>query len=111
MPCDSGPLAKSAQQQADMRAALKRLELMLDKGGVGVIIGENGAMYFNGWSSADRKGWSDVCAFRALSAEGSFALQTAVQRAEMMAGRKLDQNMVAAGIHSHDGGHTWHQGH
>lgn len=33
--------------------------------------------------------------------------QTAGSRAEVTAGRTLDQRAIASGQHSHDGGRTW----
>lgn len=103
MPCTS----VSPKQKAEQREALKRLEIMLQAGGVGLRVGENGAIVFEGWMPMDRKGFSDVCAFTMLQEQGSFALQQAVQRAEMAAGRSIDMSVIAAGVHSHDGGKTW----
>jgi hypothetical protein len=34
-----------------------------------------------------------------------------IARAEQLAGRAVSAQAVAGGVHSHDGGHTWHHGH
>lgn len=103
MPCTS----QRSQKPDEVREALKRLERLLGGGGVALRIGANGAIYFDGWMPSDRKGFSDVCAFMELRTQGSFELQQAIQRAEIMAGRQIDMQQIAAGVHTHDGGKTW----
>lgn len=111
MPCTSTPLAGQtlSQRMTQVEAALKRLEAALTLGSVKVTIGASGGVAFAGW--ADRDGISDVCAYRSLAVANSWALRQAVARAEAMSGRKLNPQAVAAGLHSHDGGGTWHPGH
>ena len=92
-----------------LKTALDRLEKYLDDGTVNVVIAADGAVAFRGWE--DNDGVADVCAFRRLSIENSFALRSAISRAESLTGRKVNQHAVAAGHHSHDGGETWHGGH
>lgn len=98
-----------AQRNAEVTAALRRLESYLQAGRVTVRVGPTGAVAFVGWT--DRDGLSDACTYRVLQFQGSFALRTAVARAEAMAGRKVDQRAILAGHHSHDGGNTWGRGH
>ena len=107
MPCTSArrPGQSLAERMAQVKAALKRLETALQKGGVKITIAPNGAVAFVGWN--DREDVTDVCAFRTLSAENSAALRMAVVRAETFSGRKVNINAVSAGFHSHDGGRTW----
>jgi hypothetical protein len=111
MPCDTS--LKNGQTLEDrnnqVKAALRKLEAALKGGTVKVNIGSNGAVAFTGWK--DRDDVTDVCAFRTLTAEGSWELRQAVAKAEAMTGRKVNANAVASGTHSHDGGHTWHKGH
>ena len=113
MPCDSRlPAGKTLEERnREIAAALRVLEAKLQAGTVRVSIGANGAMAFQGWGAQDRNEVSDVCAYRALSAGNSWALRQAVQRAEAMSGRKLNPLSLSAGVHSHDGGKTWHPGH
>lgn len=111
MPCNT-KLAAGQTLQARMsqvQAALKRLEQSLQTGVVRIQIGPNGAVALSGWK--DRDDVTDVCAVRTLLAANSWAMRQAIARAEAMQGRKVNVHAVAAGVHSHDGGHTWHKGH
>lgn len=113
MPCDSNikPGKTAAQREAEVKAALKKLEDELNLGRVGIKISATGAIAFTGWSTADRDDVTDVCAYRTLTSQNSFALRQAVARAEAQQGRKVNPLAVAAGTHSHDQGRTWHKGH
>lgn len=111
MPCDTN--LKDNQTLEDrndqIKKSLTRLEAALTLNQVKVKIGANGAVAFDGWK--DRDDVTDVCAYRTLSAQNSWALRQAVAKAEQMQGRKVNANAVGAGVHSHDGGETWHKGH
>lgn len=111
MPCDTRLASNQTLEGRgnQIKAALRRLEAALKGGTVKVNIGPNGAVAFQGWK--DRDDVSDVCAYRTLTAEGSWELRQAVAKAEAMTGRKVNPNAVASGHHSHDGGKTWHGGH
>jgi hypothetical protein len=111
MPCDTRLRENQTikQREREVNEALARLEQFLTSGTVSVNIGQNGAVAFKGWQ--DQAGVSDVCAYRTLTYKGSFALREAVARAERTTGRKVNTNAVGAGVHSHDGGGTWHGGH
>lgn len=104
MPCDTQPNL-TPQQKDKMKDAIVRLGSALANGTASVVIGSSGAIAFKGWPN--REGYSDVCAYRALSASGSPSLRRAIARAEALAGRKLDERAIAAGVHSHDQGNTW----
>ena len=112
MPCDSQiPIGMTeAQRMNQIQEAITRLENDLSGGTVTVTVDRmTGAVAFDGWQNRDNV--ADVCAYRRLATAGSFALRTAVQRAEALAGRQVSATAVAAGTHSHDGGRTWHAGH
>lgn len=110
MPCDTRPnLTEQAKQ--NQRRAIARLEGSLNAGTVTVQIGAQGAVAFRGWVDQDKDGLTDLCAYRRLAATNSPALRRALAAAEVRAGRKLDQRAVASGVHSHDGGGSWHGGH
>lgn len=113
MPCDSTLRDGQtlAARNEEIKRALAKLEAELNLGRVGVKIAPNGAIAFTGWAAGDRRDVSDVCAYRTLSAQGSFALRQAIQRAEAQQSRKVNPQAVASGHHSHDGGGTWHKGH
>jgi hypothetical protein len=111
MPCDT-KLREGVtlvERMSEIKLALARLERYLSTGSVRVTIGPNGAVALAGWK--DRDDVTDVCAVRTLYAANSWALRQAIARAEQTQGRKVNVTAVAAGVHSHDGGHTWHPGH
>lgn len=112
MPCDTtltqGQTAEGRQREID--SALADLERRLTAGKVRLVVGPNGEIAFTDWG-AQRMGVTDVCAFRTLSTRGSWPLRQAQAAAEMAAGRTVDRAKVAAGVHSHDGGGSWHPGH
>lgn len=107
MPCPSqrGKNQTLKQREREINEALKRLERYLQTGTVRVQIGNQGAIVFNGWK--DRDDITDVCAYRMLTLSNSWALKQAVKRAEMLSGKKVNEQVIAEGVHSHDNGHTW----
>lgn len=111
MPCDTRLREGQtlAARNYEIEAALKRLEQYLSTGSVRLTVGPTGGIAFVGW--ADRDDLTDVCAFRTLQSQNSWALRQAIARAEATSGRKINQAAVTAGHHSHDGGGTWHKGH
>jgi hypothetical protein len=112
MPCDTKLRQGQtlAARNEEITRTLERLRKALSSGSVKAQIGPNGAIAFAGWNT-DRSDITDVCAFRTLTAASSWELRQAVQRAEGQSGRKVNVNAVGAGVHSHDGGHSWHKGH
>lgn len=109
MPCDTRLREGQTlvDRMAEVKKALSDLKQKLGQGLVTVVIAPNGAVTFKGWSQADRKDLSDVCAYRTLAAQGSWELRQAVARAEALSGRKVNPKAIASGLHSHDGGKTW----
>lgn len=103
--------AAEIEAKANALARLERALELKNATGVSVVIGANGAVAFRGWSDAERGGIADTCAYRALSAINSPALRRAVARAEALYGRKVNPQAIASGVHSHDGGNTFHHGH
>lgn len=106
MPCITRK-GLTASQLDRMQAAIGRLDAALAAGSVSVVISGSGAVAFKGWATMQREGVSDICAYRKLAASNSPALRRAVMRAEALAGRRVDQQAIGAGVHSHDGGQTW----
>lgn len=108
MPCDTVRRKNqtAAQRRREVDEALVELERALSNGAVQVVIGVDGAVCFANWGQ-ERRGVTDVCAFQTLQSRDSWELRQAVARAETLSGRKVNQHAVAAGLHSHDGGHTW----
>ena len=61
-------------------------------------------------STIRRDGITDNCAYRRIMGPtGSTADKLAIQKAEQLAGRTVNKVAVGQGVHSHDGGKTWHK--
>jgi len=110
MPCDTklkvGQTIK--QRAAEVRTVVDRLASALAAGRAKAVIGPTGGVAFVGLTAAERDGVTDACAYRRLMATGSALAKQAIARAEMLAGRTIDRQVVASGVHSHDGGEHWH---
>lgn len=110
MPCDTRLKPKQTIQQraAEVRAVVDNMNRLLISGRVKAMVGPQGAIAFQGLSEAERDGVTDNCAYRRLMSSGSALAKLAIERAELLAGRKIDKMVVGHGAHSHDGGATWH---
>ena len=110
MPCDTrlAPRQTIQQRAEEIRRAVGILDDLLKQRRAQVRVGPQGAVAFVGWSEQDRAGVTDACAYRRLMATGSALAKAAVARAEALAGRAVDKRAVARGVHSHNGGHHWH---
>jgi hypothetical protein len=109
MPCYTRtrtPQQTLAERKAEVRAALARLEQQLARNKVKPVVGPQGAITFAGWT--DRDGITDACAYRQIMSTGSALARFTIQKAEQLAGRPVNRQIVGQGIHSHDGGQTWH---
>jgi hypothetical protein len=113
MPCDTRlkPRQTIQERATEIRSVVAKLVQGLTSGRIRAKVGPSGAIAFDGLTEQDRDGVTDNCAYRRLMATGSPMALQAIQRAEILAGRKVDKQMVAQGFHSHDGGQTWHAGH
>jgi hypothetical protein len=109
MPCDTRlKRGQTIQQRAtEIRKVVDILAKGLTSGKIKPKIGPQGAITFTGLSEQERDGVTDSCAYRRLMATGSAMALQAIARAETLAGRSVDRQMVAQGYHSHDGGITW----
>ena len=109
MPCETKNLNGITlnQRKQQINNALSRLENLLTNGQVTLKIGPTGSIVFAQWSAKDRDFVSDVCAYRALTNQGSRALRRALVRAQAAAGRSIDERAILSGTHSHDNGQTW----
>lgn len=110
MPCDT--VRKQGQTLSQRVTEVKKRVTAIDKllvaRKVQVKVGPQGAVTFTGISESDRDGMTDACIYRTLTRTGSAMAKMAISRAEQLAGRTIDRSVVAAGTHSHDGGHSWH---
>jgi hypothetical protein len=110
MPCDTRlkPRQTIQERAKEVRDATQRLASALAAGRVKVKVGPQGAITFENWSTNERDGVTDACAYRRIMATGSAMARLAIARAEQMAGRTVDRQVVGHGAHSHDGGATGH---
>jgi hypothetical protein len=110
MPCDTRLKANQTIQQraTEVRAVVDRVNQGLSSGRVRVRVGPQGAIAFVGMTDDERDGVTDACIYRRVMATGSALAKNAIARAEQMYGRAVDTKVVANGVHSHDGGKTWH---
>jgi len=110
MPCHTRLLPQQTIQQRaeEIRRATPSIAEQLASGRIKAKVGSQGAITFVGLTEIDRKRLTDACIYRRIMATGSMAAKLAIQKAEMLAGRTVDRNVVGHGVHSHDGGSTWH---
>jgi hypothetical protein len=110
MPCDTMRLPDQTMTQRveEVKKAVTAIDRLIAARKVTVKVGPQGAITFIGISDEDRRRMTDACIYRTLRLKGTAATKMAIQRAEQVAGVKVDRKVVAAGIHSHDNGATWH---
>jgi hypothetical protein len=114
MPCDTR--RKRGQSLAVRKAEVRKVindvnSLIASKKVKPVVDKKTGAIAFQGLSDEQRDDVTDACIYRQLMATGSSLAKAEIMRAEAMAGRPVNKQALAAGVHSHDGGSTWHHGH
>jgi hypothetical protein len=110
MPCDTRlKRGQTIQQRAkEVREVVSFLDELIRKNRVQVKVGPKGGITFIGMTDSEKDGVTDACAYRRLMVTGSSLTKAAIARAEQIAGRSVDRAALAAGVHSHDGGHSWH---
>jgi hypothetical protein len=101
----------AAQRIEEVRKVIGVLEKAIAAGRVKAVVGKQGAIAFAGLSEDERDGVSDACIYRRILVQGSPLAKAAIAKAEMLAGRTIDKQVIGAGTHSHDNGMTWHKGH
>ena len=110
MPCDTRlkPQQTITQRKNEVVKAVGRIQAGLINGRIKVKIGPKGEVAFAGVSEEERDGVTDACAYRRIMATGSAMARMELAKAEQLAGRPINRQLVGQGAHSHDGGHTWH---
>jgi len=112
MPCETRlkPKQTISERAAEVRKSVEALMLGLSTGKVTVKVGREGGIVFVGdWN---RDGVTDACAYRRIMGpQGSTLARLKIAAAEHRAGRQVDRKALAAGVHSHDGGLSWYDGH
>lgn len=110
MVCDTRlkPRQTLQERAQEVRDAVVRLAQALNTGRVKAVVGPQGAIAFTGWDQNSRDGLTDACAYRTLMRTGDAMARMQLQRAEHLAGRSVNKQVIGQGAHSHDGGRTWH---
>lgn len=113
MPCDTKlkPRQTISERAAEVRNVVANLARALVSGKVRVRVSKEGGIAFDGLTDQERDGVTDACAYRRIMATGSALAKAKIVQAETLAGRTVDRTAIAHGLHSHDGGKTWHHGH
>lgn len=111
MPCDTRLKRGQTltQRKAEIRKVVERLSSKLAAGTAKPVVDKlTGAIAFTGITENERDGVTDACAYRQIMVHGSALAKAAIARAEAIAGRSVDKQVIGQGVHSHDGGRTWH---
>ena len=114
MPCDTRRKRGQTIQQrvAEVKKVAYDVNSLLATGKIKAVVDKaTGAIAFQGLSDAIRDDVTDACIYRRIMAEGSSLAKAAIAKAEQMAGRGVNKQSLASGVHSHDGGISWHNGH
>jgi hypothetical protein len=96
------------ERKAEVRRAVEKLEKDLIAQRAKAKVGPQGAIAFEN-AELQRDGITDNCAYRMLMSSGSALARQAIERAELLAGRKVDRTVVNQGWHTHDNGASWHK--
>ncbi len=113
MPCDTRlkPEQTITDRKAEILRTVETVQRGLVAGRIKPKIGPQGAITFAGLDAGERNDVTDACIYRRIMATGSALARAEIAKAEQLAGRSVNRQAVGAGVHSHDGGHTWHNGH
>jgi len=110
MPCDTKLKANQtiSQRAEEVIRATGRIQAGIIQGRIKVKVGPQGAVAFDGIPESERDGVTDACIYRRIMATGSALAKMEIAKAETLAGRSVNRQVVGQGVHSHDGGRTWH---
>ena len=110
MACDTKlePGQTITERKQEVKEAVEALARGLANGSIKAVVSKEGAIAFAGFLDSERRRVTDGCAYRRLLVSGSGLAKAAVARAEASAGRSVSKQVVGQGLHSHDGGKTWH---
>lgn len=113
MPCDTIFRRNQtiSQRKVEVKAVVAKVATGLANGSIKAVVSRKGGIAFNGLSDTVRDDVTDACVYRQLQVAGSALALAAIAQAEMRAGVQVDRKQLAGGLHSHDGGATWHNGH
>lgn len=110
MPCDTKFKRRQtlSQRQAEVRQVIADVNSLIAAGKVKPIIDKKtGAIAFSGIDDNLRDDVTDACIYRRIMVSGSALAKAKIEQAEAIAGRTVNKQAVAQGVHSHDDGKTW----
>lgn len=106
------PRQTLVERKAEVKQVIADINSLIAAGRVTVVVDKRtGAVAFKGFDDRLREGVTDACVYRQLMVSGSFLTKTKIAQAEQLAGRSVNKQALAAGVHSHDGGMTFGPGH
>lgn len=111
MPCDTRvKRGQSLQQRKDeVRQVVYDVNSLIAVGKVKPVIDKKtGAIAFAGLDPNIRDDVTDACIYRRIMVSGGALTKAKIAQAEAVAGRAVNKQAVGAGVHSHDGGQSWH---
>jgi hypothetical protein len=106
MPCDTQLLKNQtiSDRKREIKKAVDNLDKLIREGKVRVKIDPiKKVPTFIGWADIERGRITDACAYRRLLVTGS-----ALVKAKLAQAGSVDQGALGRGVHSHDGGVSWH---
>lgn len=107
MPCDairSKPYQTLEQRMEEIREKTAIIGGLIVQNKVKAVVGPQGAVTFTGIPDDVRAGMTDGCIFRRITSPTGNALAAA----KIAQAGPVNKQVIAQGIHSHDGGSTWH---
>lgn len=114
MACETIMRRRQTRQQriVEVKKVIETVDKRLANGKAKAVIDKKtGAIAFTGLDATERDDVSDACIYRKVMQSGSTAAKLAIAKAEQLAGRAVSRTALGHGVHSHDGGATWHHGH
>jgi hypothetical protein len=97
-----------SERAEEIRRTVTDVNSLIAAGKVKPIVDKRtGAVAFDGLDDNIRDGATDACIYRRLMVSGSSLTKAKLAQAEAMAGRTVNKQALAQGVHSHDGGQTW----
>lgn len=114
MPCDTRlkPRQTISQRAAEIKKITEQVARLLAESKVKAKVDRaTGAVAFEGLTDDVRDGATDACIYRRIMVSGGALAKAKLAQAEALAGRSVNKQALAQGVHSHDGGKSWHNGH
>jgi hypothetical protein len=110
MPCDTKLQEGQtiAERKEEVRKTVETVAQALAAGTVRAVVSKEGAIAFAGLTEGARNRVTDACIYRRIMVSGGALAKAAIAKAEAIAGKPVNRQVIGQGAHSHDGGRTWH---